>query len=171
MKTFSEERLEEMESKLNGALGRMIVTAMSGSNPEIKEAHAMLIDFAGDFTDLINEELTMNTPTPERSVEEKFQHALDSIVFNHNPIEYDNQFGKLVESVLTEILQAERQKREERDREVVEMVEQSKSGVDGLNIPPLYKTLSEKVTFKNGFNQALEDIINSLQANDKQHDT
>ena len=30
---------------------------MSGENPEIKEAHAMLLDFAEDFSDLINEEL------------------------------------------------------------------------------------------------------------------
>ena len=53
----------------------------------------------------------------ERSENENFQHAFDSIVFNHNPVEYDEQFGKLVESVLTEFLtktiQAERQKREE----------------------------------------------------------
>ena len=57
MKTFTEERLLEMENKLNGGLGRMIVTAMSGENPEIKAAHEILIDFAGDFSDLINEEL------------------------------------------------------------------------------------------------------------------
>ena len=57
MKTFTEERLQEMENKLNGGLGRMIVTVMSGENPEIKEAHAMLLDFAEDFSDLINEEL------------------------------------------------------------------------------------------------------------------
>jgi len=57
MKTFTEERLEEMESKLNGVLGRLIVPAMQGNSKEVKEAHEILIDFAGDFTDLINEEL------------------------------------------------------------------------------------------------------------------
>lgn len=57
MKTFTEERLQEMESKLNGALGRLIVPAMSGNSSEIKEAHQMLLDFASEFTDLINEEL------------------------------------------------------------------------------------------------------------------
>jgi len=64
--------------------------------------------------------------TPEKSVEENFQHAYDSIVFNHNPVEADKQFGKLVESVLTKLvtqtLTAERQKREEvvEDRPTVE---------------------------------------------------
>lgn len=46
-----------MEDKLNGAIGRLPIKAMSGQHPEIKEALDLLVDFAGDFTDLINEEL------------------------------------------------------------------------------------------------------------------
>jgi hypothetical protein len=57
MKSFTEERLQEMEDKLNGAIGRLPIKAMSGQHPEIKEALDLLVDFAGDFTDLINEEL------------------------------------------------------------------------------------------------------------------
>ena len=34
-----------------------------------------------------------------------------------------------------------------------------KGGIDDIDIPPLYKTLAEKVTFKNGHNQALQTII------------
>jgi len=55
MKTFTDERLEQMENKLNGVIGRLLVHAMQG---EVKEAHALLLDFASDFSDLINEELS-----------------------------------------------------------------------------------------------------------------
>ena len=52
-----ETKLENMEEALNGAIGRLTVTAMSGNNPEVKEAHELLISFAFDFTNLINDEL------------------------------------------------------------------------------------------------------------------
>ena len=58
MKTFTDERLEQMENKLNGVIGRLLVTAMLGKNKEVQEAHALLLDFASDFSDLINEELS-----------------------------------------------------------------------------------------------------------------
>ena len=57
MKTFTDERLEQMEDKLNGVIGRLLAT-MQGSDKEVKEAHALLLDFASDFSDLINEELS-----------------------------------------------------------------------------------------------------------------
>ena len=44
----------------------------------------------------------MNTPDTEW--DENTQHAYDSILFNHNPIEADKQFGKMLESVLNNLL-------------------------------------------------------------------
>jgi len=58
MKTFTDERLIQMENKLNGAIGRLLVPAMQGGNKEITEARDLLMDFASDFSDLINEELS-----------------------------------------------------------------------------------------------------------------
>ena len=44
----------------------------------------------------------MTTPANEWS--EYVQHAYDSILFNHNPIEADKQFGEMLESVLNNLL-------------------------------------------------------------------
>ena len=44
----------------------------------------------------------MNTPDTEW--DENTQHAYDSILFNHNPIEADKQFGKMLEVVLNKLL-------------------------------------------------------------------
>lgn len=48
------ERIEKMEEKLNGALGRLLIPA--SKDPLVKEALDMLNDFAFDFTNLINDE-------------------------------------------------------------------------------------------------------------------
>lgn len=55
MNTLLEQKIEDMESKLNGVLGRLLVPSMK--DPVVREALDMLNDFAADFTDLINEEL------------------------------------------------------------------------------------------------------------------
>jgi len=52
---MNEKKIEEMEEKLNGALGRLLTHAMSGTQPEVKEALDMLNDLAFDFTNLIND--------------------------------------------------------------------------------------------------------------------
>ena len=44
----------------------------------------------------------MNTPDTEW--DETTQHAYDSILFNHNPVEADKQFGKMLESVLNNLI-------------------------------------------------------------------
>ncbi len=57
MKIFTEQRLQDMEGKLNGVIGRLLVPAMNGNDKAVKEAFDMVTDFAGEFTELINDEL------------------------------------------------------------------------------------------------------------------
>jgi len=50
-----ETALESIESKLNGAVGRLIVTAMSGKNAEVREAFDLLIEVGGELSDFWNQ--------------------------------------------------------------------------------------------------------------------
>ena len=71
----------------------------------------------------------MNTPDTEW--DENTQHAYDSILFNHNPIEADKQFGKMLEVVLNKLLTSrdtywKERVRKEVDAEIADAVELTK---------------------------------------------
>jgi len=53
IKKTLDDRYDSINSKLNGAIGRMMVLATS--NHEIKEAHQMVIEAANEFDELFNE--------------------------------------------------------------------------------------------------------------------
>ncbi len=57
--------------------------------------------------------------TPDTEWDDNIQHAYDSILFNHNPIEADKQFGKMLESVLNNILTSRDTYWKERVREII----------------------------------------------------
>lgn len=60
--------------------------------------------------------------TPDTEWDENTQHAYDSILFNHNPIEADKQFGQMLESVLNNLLTS-------RDTHWKEMVRKEVAGL------------------------------------------
>ena len=90
-----------------------------------------------------------NKHTPERSVEETAKKFNNDMAFQLNPTNDTIKAVRLAHKMVTELLQSERQKRDE----VVEAVRAMK-----VPLPPEFMTAREA----RGYNQAVDDILQAL---------
>ncbi len=101
--------------------------------------------------------------TPDTEWTEDVQHAYDSILFNHNPIEADKQFGKMLESVLNNLLTSRDTYWKERVRKDVEgmkMVTHRDTCI--LFRVPMDVASCACAPIAYGHNQALDTLLENL---------
>ena len=93
-------------------------------------------------------------------LEDKKQWVRDSIVFNHNPIEFDKKFGELVDRVLDTLIETVYQARtEETLEEVVKIAEEMKRPVM-LKMQGGREIRDSFAAVQNG---AIDDLISALK--------